>query len=233
MARDDWDIRRIECCTFRNDDEELESCDVYVWSSLFGAIRVREVENLLNLSRQRFVDLLNEPYEMPDGSKNKRHLITNEEESFRAHERHHIKDPYFTKQKIFTNNNVTVSLMDLEYWLDDNYNLLKDNNVKKNFSLSGGEANKAEGLCTGESVIKSGTAGRANAIQNVEKPLTSREKNNLLRIIHALVELNGKKIDDRSLAGRIAKKTQYLYGEECVGEDTVKNKLNEIKRLKE
>ncbi len=108
----------------------LESCDIYYYhDSLQCEAWARHIKNLLSLSTQRFVDMLNEPSKLSDGSPNKRHLITTEEECFRQHEKYG-KGPFFTKENIFLKNLVAVELEELELWLDDNYHLLRINNVK-------------------------------------------------------------------------------------------------------
>ena len=115
MARSDWDLRGI--LFFTNDD--FPYMDIYDYvKNESKYIPIAYIADLLNLSEQRFVDMLNEP------ANSKRHLITNYEEGFRS-------GSYdFTRYRVFEyDTDITVELADFEYWLDDNYELLKKNNA--------------------------------------------------------------------------------------------------------
>ena len=116
-------------------------CDMYTYNEKYGKIRIIDVRNLLNISDQRFLDLLNEPYRSKDGSLNKRHLITHFEEMFRSHGCDD-SSPFFNRKNIFSRrcnfDITTLDLYDLEMWLNDNYNLLIENNIcnKKGYGSS-------------------------------------------------------------------------------------------------
>jgi len=67
-----------------------------------------------------------------------------------------------------------------------------------------------------------------------QKPIDPREKKTLLKLIHAALSIERKKdIKDRSLTGILVAKTQELYPSKSVDADTVKKKLNEIRKLYE
>ena len=67
------------------------------------------------------------------------------------------------------------------------------------------------------------------AIDSSEKPLATREKKTLLKLLRAAIELDDRrKIDKRGLAGALARKTQLLYKDSPVSERTVEIKIREI-----
>lgn len=113
MARSDWNIEGVLFYV----DEEGNQLDIYEYSDMVSPdLPIGHVALLLNLSRQRLVDVLNEP------CTSNRHLITNYEESFR------YENFIFNRFNVFREySDVTVELLDFEYWLDDNYSLLKEN----------------------------------------------------------------------------------------------------------
>lgn len=117
MARSDWNIEGVLFYV----DEEGNQLDIYEYSDMVSPdLPIGHVALLLNLSRQRLVDVLNEP------CTSNRHLITNYEESFR------YENFIFNRFNVFREySDVTVELLDFEYWLDYNYNLLKENRVTK------------------------------------------------------------------------------------------------------
>ena len=113
MARSDWDIRGIIVYI-----DEFHVMDIYEYAQLKSKyIPIDYIAGMLTLSEQRFVDMLNTP------SDSKKHLITSEEEYFR-------NGSEFHKYNVFEyGSEITVELADFEYWLDDNYELLKENRV--------------------------------------------------------------------------------------------------------
>ena len=116
MARSDWNIKDV---LFYMDDHEQPSIflDVYEYANIYSkCLPIVSISEMLKLSEQRFVDMLNEPFN------SKKHLITNYEEYFRDGKHK------FNKYEIFgIDNDIVVELADFEYWLDDNYELLKNN----------------------------------------------------------------------------------------------------------
>lgn len=113
MARSDWDIHGI--IVYMDDSSNI--MDIYEYAERKSKyIPIDYIAGLLTLSDQRFVDILNEPAD------SKKHLITSAEEEFRN------SDWYFSKYQVFSwDCDLTVELADFEYWLDDNYEFLKEN----------------------------------------------------------------------------------------------------------
>lgn len=113
MARKDWNIRGI----FFYVDDNDNMFDIYDYSEKISEdIPISYIASMLRLSKQRFIDVLNEPCD------SKRHLITSYEEEFR-------EGRYtFNRYNVFSfESDLTVELLDFEDWLDDNYHLLKEN----------------------------------------------------------------------------------------------------------
>ena len=112
MARSDWDIHGI--IVYMDDSSNI--MDIYEYAERKSKyIPIDYIAGLLTLSDQRFVDMLNEPAD------SKKHLITSNEEYFR-------RGNEFSKYQVFEyDSDITVELADFEYWLDDNYELLKEN----------------------------------------------------------------------------------------------------------
>lgn len=122
MARSDWDIRGIIIYI----DDSSNVMDIYEYAERISKqIPIGYIFGLLNISEQKFVDILNENVD------SKKHLITNYEEEFR-----YERKTLYGYRRLFTKNQVfglfsdlSVELSDFEDWLDDNYNLLKENRV--------------------------------------------------------------------------------------------------------
>lgn len=131
MARSDWDIHGI--IVYMDDSSNI--MDIYEYAERKSKyIPIDYIAGLLTLSDQRFVDMLNEPAD------SKKHLITSAEEEFRN------SDWYFSKYQVFSwDCDLTVELADFEYWLDDNYDLLKENRAtpKEDCSLPDTDAMQA------------------------------------------------------------------------------------------
>ena len=126
MARSDWDIRGI--IVYMEDFHVLDIYEYAQWKSKY--IPIDYIAGMLTLSEQRFVDMLNTPAD------SKKHLITSEEEYFRNGSK-------FYKYNVFEyGSEITVELADFEYWLDNNYELLKENRAtpKKEISFPEKEA---------------------------------------------------------------------------------------------
>lgn len=113
MARSDWNIESI--MFYLDDDGNI--FDIYEYAERISEdLPINYVASLLRLSKQRFVDMLNEPFD------SKKHLITSYEEAFRDGRY------FFNIYNVFTHNSdLTIELLDFEDWLDDNYSLLKEN----------------------------------------------------------------------------------------------------------
>lgn len=113
MARSDWNIESI--MFYLDDDGNI--FDIYEYAERISEdLPINYVASLLRLSKQRFVDMLNEPFD------SKKHLITSYEEAFRDGRY------FFNTYNVFTHNSdLTIELLDFEDWLDDNYSLLKEN----------------------------------------------------------------------------------------------------------
>lgn len=113
MARSDWNIESI--MFYLDDDGNI--FDIYEYAERISEdLPINYVASLLRLSKQRFVDVLNEPFD------SKKHLITSYEEAFRDGRY------FFNIYNVFTHNSdLTIELLDFEDWLDDNYSLLKEN----------------------------------------------------------------------------------------------------------
>lgn len=113
MARSDWNIESI--MFYLDDDGNI--FDIYEYAERISEdLPINYVASLLRLSKQRFVDILNEPFD------SKKHLITSYEEAFRDGRY------FFNTYNVFTyNSDLTIELLDFEDWLDDNYSLLKEN----------------------------------------------------------------------------------------------------------
>lgn len=113
MARSDWNIESI--MFYLDDDGNI--FDIYAYAEKISEdLPIEYVASLLRLSKQKFVDILNEP------SNSKKHLITSYEEAFRDGRY------FFNTYNVFTfNSDLTIELLDFEDWLDDNYSLLKEN----------------------------------------------------------------------------------------------------------
>lgn len=137
MARSDWDIKGIIVYTaneFKDDPWYGMEMDIYEYSFWDGNyIPIKIIKKLLRVSEQKFVDILNEDIT------SKKHLITNYEEQFRLE----LNNTYgyknlFTKEQVFGGiSDLSVELADFEDWLDDNYELLKENRAtqKENYCL--------------------------------------------------------------------------------------------------
>lgn len=127
MARSDWNIKGIIVYTaweFKDDPCYGMKMDIYDYSFFeTNYIPIKIIKNLLRISEQKFVDILNEDIT------SKKHLITNYEEQFRSER--NITYGYkslFTKEQVFGGiPDLSVELADFEDWLDDNYELLKEN----------------------------------------------------------------------------------------------------------
>ena len=113
MARSDWNIESI--MFYLDDDGNI--FDIYEYAERISEdLPINYVASLLRLSKQRFVDMLNEPFD------SKKHLITSYEEAFRDGRY------FFNIYNVFTHNSdLTIELLDFEDWLDDNYSRLKEN----------------------------------------------------------------------------------------------------------
>lgn len=98
-------------------DDDGNIFDIYEYAERISEdLPINYVASLLRLSKQRFVDMLNEPFD------SKKHLITSYEEAFRDGRY------FFNIYNVFTHNSdLTIELLDFEDWLDDNYSLLKEN----------------------------------------------------------------------------------------------------------
>ena len=98
-------------------DDDGNIFDIYEYAERISEdLPINYVASLLRLSKQRFVDMLNEPFD------SKKHLITSYEEAFRDGRY------FFNTYNVFTHNSdLTIELLDFEDWLDDNYSLLKEN----------------------------------------------------------------------------------------------------------
>lgn len=233
MAREDWDIKGIAIYCDFNDPKGPRPYDVYAYTMKFGDIPVYMIRELLYVSKQEFVDILNTP------TSNSLHLKTSMEEEFRLHEKNSDM-PFFTRDVIFENGECYIDVVDFEKWIDDNYHLLRWNNIKKDSSEGGlvekffedthklleikdeEIANLKVRIAELENSFQIGTEGK-------EKQLSTREKNTLLKLVHAAVELDGKRtIEKRGLAGELARKTEELYPDARISERTVSDKLKEI-----
>lgn len=127
MARSDWDIRGIIVYKEEFEDDPLYGMkmDIYNYSffEMTDYIPILLIKKLLRISEQKFVDILNEDIT------SKKHLITNYEEQFRAERTTtYGYKSLFTKEQVFGGiPDLSVELADFEDWLDDNYELLKEN----------------------------------------------------------------------------------------------------------
>ena len=100
--------------------------DIYDYASFkYYYIPIYIIKRMLKVSDQKFVDILNED------SNSKKHLITNYEEKFREERTTtYGYKSLFTKEQVLGGiSDLSVELSDFEDWLDDNYELLKENRV--------------------------------------------------------------------------------------------------------
>lgn len=220
MAREDWE-HLFSCAPSHLFSHERGG--VFAGMGLFDkkekTALLIDIFELLAVSPQRFMDILNSHKDSP------LHLITNHELEFRQSG----DEYYFDQETVFGWSDFTVHEEDFKTWLDENYRLLKV------WQASEVDANVLAERLDYQDVVEGLEAEEAEASSRKggEKPLTNREKDTLLKLIHAAVELGGKRaITDRGLAVLLANKTQTIYGEASVDENTVRNKLNDIKELR-
>lgn len=204
---------------------------------------VLEIFKLLEISPQRFIDFLNAPRNSTE------HLGTNYEPQFR---RSPENEEFFTRGWIWGGSDITVQEEDFKTWLDSNYMYLKawrksEKELRKVVdSLQAQEImeeieaarcqTKEDSLEAENERLRARVAELENAAQKSaekeEKTLATREKNTLLKLIHAAVELGGRhSISEAGLAGKLARKTEELYSDANVSERTVLNKIKEIGNL--
>lgn len=244
MARSDWNIKGIIVYTaweFKDDPYYGKRMDIYDYS-FFEAnyIPIKIIKNLLRISDQKFVDILNEDIT------SKKHLITNYEEQFRA-ERNttYGYKSLFTKEQVFGGiPDLSVELADFEDWLDDNYELLKENRViheevSHDQECDTMKARVAEleaelaSLKDENAQLRAEREELKKAAQSdgeVEKSLGSRERRTFLKIIRVCLDERKQPIE-RGLAGKLARRIEELYGDEGPNEDTIKIKLNEMEKI--
>lgn len=116
MAREDWE-HLFDCNPSHFFSQER--CDVFAGMGLFDdgtEVQAKELFALLEISPQRFLDILNAPRTSSE------HLITNREREFRDVP---AGTEFFTREMIFDGFEVSIHKEDFKTWLDDNYSLLK------------------------------------------------------------------------------------------------------------
>lgn len=214
-------------------DNNSRIMDIYEYAERISKqIPIDYIFGLLNISEQKFVDILNE------NCHSKKHLITNYEEKFRF-ERELFGKNIFTKNYVFgLDSDLSVELADFEDWLDDNYELLKENRVVHIEETSRHEDEAVKGQIAELEAENSKLRDRIAELENVARAAEEsvkkddpREVNSLLKIIDACLAL-GKEPRDRNLVGKIARKVELLYEDGKLSEKTIRDKINKINRLK-
>lgn len=230
MARSDWNIKGIIVYTaweFKDDPYYGRRMDIYDYSFFeTNYIPIKIIKNLLRISDQKFVDILNEDIT------SKKHLITNYEEQFRAERTTtYGYKSLFTKDQVFGGiPDLSVELADFEDWLDDNYELLKENRVIHEEVSHDQECDTMKARVAELEAELEELKKAAQSDGEVEKSLGSRERRTLLKIMRACLDERKQPIE-RGLAGKLARRIEELYGDEGPNEDTIKIKLNEMEKI--
>ena len=243
MARTDWDIHGIIVYKELSKDSPFygKAMDIYDYSFFENYyIPIYIIKRMLKISDQKFVDILNED------NTSKKHLITNYEEQFRAERTTtYGYKSLFTKEQVFGGiPDLSVELADFEDWLDDNYELLKENRViheessyRQEYDTMKARIAELEAeLVTSEAKIAKLRAENEE-LKNVPlrggedgEKVCTRERETFLKIIRACLAERGTPLE-RGLAGKLERRTIDLYGEGKLSEDTIKRKLNEMEKI--